>query len=80
MKKRFKNKITYMSRTVVKTVFEYVTYKLVNSCFKCNKTISTIILLLIFCLFAIFTFNPPNIGLFKDPITGTFGINYNSLE
>lgn len=59
---------------------EYVTYKLVNSDFKCNKTISTVILFFIFILFALFTFNPPNIGLFEDPITGTYGINYDSLE
>ena len=59
---------------------EYVTYKLVKSDFKCNKTISTVILFFLFILFAIFTFNPPNIGLFEDPITGTYGINYYSLE
>ncbi len=25
-------------------------------------------------LFIVFTFSPPNIGLFKDPVTGTYGI------
>ncbi len=39
MKKRFKNKITYMSRTVVKTVFEYVTYKLIILAFVAFYTI-----------------------------------------
>ena len=40
----------------------------------CNKTKSIIVLIIIGLLFIFFTFNPPNIGIFKDPITGLFGI------
>lgn len=32
------------------------------------------ILLLIFAIFILFTFNPPKINLFRDPVTDTFGI------
>ena len=53
---------------------EYITNKLVNFNFKCNKNIAIIVLFTLFILFSIFTFNPPNIGLFEDPLTGTFGI------
>ena len=53
---------------------EYVTYKLANSDFKCDKSIAIGFLVGIFILFAVFTFNPPNIKLFEDPLTGTYGI------
>lgn len=36
---------------------------------------SFLILLLILLLFIILTFNPPQISLFQDPITKTYGIN-----
>ena len=57
---------------------EYLTYKLNNLKFYCNKKFSIIFLFAFFILFAIFTFNPPNIQYFQDPITGTFGIMPNS--
>ena len=41
---------------------------------QCNKKRALIILALIGGLFIFCTFNPPNIGIFEDPITGTFGI------
>ena len=33
------------------------------------------VLLVIVLLFAVFTFRTPEIGIFKDPLTGTFGIS-----
>ena len=52
---------------------ERVAYqKMQAKCFCGNRI--TIILLILFLCFFIFTFFPPHIGLFKDPITGTFGI------
>jgi hypothetical protein len=53
---------------------EYLTYKKIKSKSSCNNLISIIILLVLCLCFIIFTFFPPHIGLFKDPITGMFGI------
>jgi hypothetical protein len=53
---------------------EYVSYKKIVSKASCNNLISIIILLVLCLCFIIFTFLPPHIGLFKDPLTGTFGI------
>lgn len=35
----------------------------------------SILLIIFLILFIIFTYTPPQINLFKDPITNTFGIN-----
>ena len=53
---------------------EYVFYKSFNSNFICNKQIAIILLLLLLISFILFTYFPPNIGLFKDPITELYGI------
>ena len=53
---------------------EYVAYKMMLTLFKCNNKISMLILVIIFISFCIFTFYAPQIGLFKDPITGNYGI------
>lgn len=53
---------------------EYVAYRIYESDMQCNTNIAIIILVLILILFIIFTFNPPRINLFKDPITGHYGI------
>lgn len=58
-------------------ISEYITNTLAKFNFKCNKKIAIIVLFSLFIFFAIFTFNPPNIGLFEDPLTGTFGIPRN---
>lgn len=47
---------------------EFVSYLLIINSFRCNNIIAVIVLLVVTTLFIIFTFNPPNIGLFKDPI------------
>lgn len=41
---------------------------------KCNKSTSIIILITLFICFIIFTFKTPKIGLFRDPVTGEYGI------
>jgi len=53
---------------------EYVSYRLMLTSFNCNnlKAISTLIVLLICFIF--FTYLPPRIGLFKDPLTNKYGI------
>lgn len=53
---------------------QYVSYKKLKSKFYCNNLVSIIILVIIYLYFLVFTFYPPQIGLFKDPVTGTFGI------
>lgn len=53
---------------------QYVAYQKMQSTFYCNNLIAIIILLVLYLCFFIFTFFPPHIGLFKDPITGMFGI------
>lgn len=53
---------------------QYVSYKKMQSASSCNNLIAIIILLVLYLCFLIFTFYPPHIGLFKDPITGMFGI------
>lgn len=53
---------------------EYVTNRLMNSTFKCNHKIAIIILVLIGICFITFTYSAPKIGIFKDQITGQYGL------
>ena len=47
---------------------EFVAYIFLYNNIKCNKKIATIILIIIAIGFIIFTFSPPKIGLFQDPL------------
>jgi hypothetical protein len=51
---------------------EYVSYKKIKSKSTCNNLISIIILLVLCLCFIFFTFYPPHIGLFKDPVSGMY--------
>lgn len=53
---------------------QYVAYKKMQSKFYCNNLMAIMLLLILYLCFCIFTFFPPHIGLFRDPITGMFGI------
>lgn len=53
---------------------EYVSYRLILRNYHCMHFPSPIILLFFCFLFILFTFIPPKIPLFKDPLTGTYGI------
>ena len=56
---------------------EFICYKLLLKNVKINnkiKNIFIIILFLLFFSFIIFTYFPPNINFFKDPITNQYGI------
>ena len=56
---------------------EYVAYKIMTNDeykLKCNKRIAVIGLICILSCFIIFTYLPPHIGLFKDPISNGYGI------
>lgn len=52
----------------------YYTYKNIIKKEKGNTPISFIILAILLISFIVFTFIPPKIGLFKDPVTSTYGI------
>lgn len=54
---------------------EWISYLKMSKNKKCNNKNAIIIILVLLILFIIFTFMPPKINLFKDPITGDFGIN-----
>ena len=53
---------------------EYITNRIYEKNIPCNSNIATIIWIIILLSFVIFTFNPPQINLFKDPITAMYGI------
>lgn len=52
---------------------EFVAYKYMLSNNPCDEKTAIIILIILLLCFTIFTFFPPQIGLFKDPISGAFG-------
>ena len=58
---------------------EFVAYILMINRFKCNNIMAIIVLIIVGISFVVFTFNAPNIGLFKDPITGKYGIMKNFI-
>jgi hypothetical protein len=53
---------------------ECTAFKIMSSGFECNNGMSIIISTILLSCFVIFTFRPPKIGLFKDPMTGKYGI------
>ena len=53
---------------------EFISYLLIINKFNCNNKIAILILGIIFISFVVFTFKTPHIGIFKDPITGEYGI------
>lgn len=53
---------------------QYVAYQKMKLQSSCNGLIPIIVLLVLYLCFLVFTFFPPHIALFKDPITGIFGI------
>ena len=59
---------------------EYISYRLMLSNrlmlskFNCNTKKALILLSILLFLFVLFTYFPPKIMLFKDPISGTYGI------
>ena len=53
---------------------EYIIYIKMKSSYQCNPKVSILILTVLLFCFAIFTYFPPKINYFKDPITKTYGI------
>lgn len=54
---------------------EFLAYKIMFSIFSCNNKIAIIVLITLFLCFIIFTYFTPQIGLFKEPVTGQYGIS-----
>ncbi len=52
----------------------YISYILIINKFSCNKKTAIITLIIITVLFIFFTYCPLKIGLFKDPVTGSYGV------
>lgn len=53
---------------------EFTAYKLVNSNLSCNNLIAAIAIVALSVCFLLFTYVPPKIQLFRDPINSTYGI------
>ncbi len=53
---------------------EYIAYKKINTYNKNNNYMASILLFLLSSSFILFTFYPPHIGLFQDPLTYKYGI------
>ena len=56
---------SFFIATVLGEVFAY---NLMINSFKCSNKIATFVLVVLFIMFAVFTFLTPKIGLFKSPI------------
>lgn len=55
---------------------EYVVYKnMINNKASSNQAIYVIVIAILTILFGLFTYNPPKINLFKDPVDNSYGIN-----
>lgn len=57
---------------------EFIAYMCIVNKLKCNKVVGIITLMIISSCFIIFTYFTPNIGIFKDPISGQYGIIKNN--
>ena len=53
---------------------EFVSYKVLNSGLKCNKYASLSLLIALLLCFIVFTYKVPRIGLFRDPLNSSYGI------
>lgn len=54
---------------------EYFSYRNMFKKSSCNNRVAIAIVLMFFVCFVLFTFFTPEIGIFKDPITNSYGVN-----
>lgn len=66
--------IDILSFIVAIILGEVYTYKMIKSNEVCNSFLLKIVLSILTLSFVIFTFRPPHIGLFKDPVSQSYGI------
>ncbi len=67
----FLNILSFYIAIIIETLS---TFKFLNS-YSSSKYSCILILLIFFISFLVFTFYTPHIGIFKDPLTNTYGIN-----
>lgn len=72
--------INILSFIIAILLGNFISYKLLGSFFSINKKIPLIILIILLLSFIIFTYIPPKINLFKDPISNTYGISNKTKE
>lgn len=53
---------------------EYGAYRILLAKSECNRGLALIVLGVLLTCFVRFTYNTPEIGLFKDPVSGNYGI------
>ena len=69
--------ITNIAIFFISVIIEYILEGYLLNTIQCNKktnTFSIIILIIVLILFIVFSFNPPKISLFLDPVTNGYGI------
>ena len=66
--------LNIISFFVAVIIGEYISYRIMLSDVNCNNSKALISLALLLFCFVFFTYFPPQIGFFKDPITGGYGI------
>lgn len=66
--------IDVLSFFIATILGEYVAYRLIQSRFKCKNRFDLIILIVLGISFILFTYFTPEIGIFKDPATGNYGL------
>ena len=64
--------INILSFIIAVIIGEYISYTLITSNFRCKSSFHLFLLLLLLICFIVFSYYPPRINLFKDPITGSF--------
>lgn len=60
--------VDIMSFFVAVILGEYSAYKLIIENYSCNKKLSVVILIILFICFIVFTYNAPDLGIFKIPL------------
>ena len=69
--------INILSFFIAVVIGEYISYRNIIKENSCNKNITFYIIVTLIFLFTAFTFSPPKIGIFKDPVSNTYGIIQN---
>ena len=59
---------------IIAIIGEFISYLLIVNNFNCNNKMSALVLLILLICFIVFTYFTPDLGIFKDPITGKYGI------
>jgi len=58
---------------------EYTAYTIQKNSILCNNKTAITFLIALTISFVLFTFNPPKIGLFKNPIDGSYGLKVKKI-